>query len=73
MSPSLSDFDISLIPTERVAAVVLKCKLSLTPAVREHIAKQWKELVEQNPKLPPCILLDNGIDIQGIAELPDNA
>ena len=71
--PDLSDFDISLIPTERVAAVVLKCKRSLTPEQRKFIREQWDNLTKKIPTLPPCILLDNGIDIQGIAELPDNA
>lgn len=71
--PNLSDLDISTIPTERVAAVVIKCKHSLTPLTRQWILEQWKAVMKINPKLPPCILLDNGLDIQGIAELPDNA
>jgi len=73
MSPSLSDFDISLIPTERVAAVVIKCSHRLTRAQQDYIREQWDDLTKKSPRLPPCILLDNGIDIQGIAELPDNA
>ena len=71
--PSLSDFDISLIPTERVAAVVIKSKLSMTPQTRQYITDQWEQLMKKAPGLPPCIVLDGGLDIQGIAELPDNA
>ena len=71
--PNLSDFDISLIPTERVAAVVIKCRHPLTPEQQDYIRKQWDDLTKKSPRLPPCILLDNGIDIQGIAELPANA
>jgi hypothetical protein len=71
--PDLSDLDISTIPTERVAAVVIKCKYALTPLTRQWILEQWEAVMKRNPKLPPCILLDNGLEIVPIAELPGDA
>jgi hypothetical protein len=53
---------------EGVAAIAIKCKRALTPQAREALVDSWKRVMERNPKLPPCLVLDGDMELEPIYE-----